>query len=546
MIHKRTHTPLSSSPQNPRRIMLLDTTLRDGGQTTGISFSAGDKQHIAERMAEFGMDYIEGGWPGASPKDDRFFELVRNRKWRTSRLVAFGSTARPGGPPSHDAGLKKIITSGADAACIFGKAWDLHVKRALGISLEDNLKLVHDSIRYLKRHFLEVLFDAEHFFDGYKEDPEYAVRVLAVAADAGANALVLCDTNGGNLPSTIGMAVRNIVTCFPNAVVGIHAHNDSELAVANTLAAVENGARHVQGTINGIGERCGNANLISIIPNLVLKAKVDCGIGQEQLARLKALSDFVNEMANRLPWRHQPFVGQNAFAHKAGVHVSAVRKLPSLYEHLPPETVGNRQRITVSDQAGRSNVLVMAARTGFGLKLDEKDPAVVKLVRRIKTLEDHGFAFEGAEASFHLMLLKTKKQFRHFFDLKGFRVIDEKRKHDETPQAEATVMVRVGEKTAHTASMGNGPVNAMDRALRAALKDFYPTLKELRLIDYKVRVLTTQRATEAGVRVLIESTDGRRKWGTVGVSTNIIDASYQALVDAIEYKLLLDEVSPPV
>ncbi len=520
--------------------------MRDGGQTTGISFSAGDKQHIAERMAEFGMDYIEGGWPGASPKDDRFFELVRNRKWQTSRLVAFGSTARPGGPPSHDAGLKRIITSGADAACIFGKAWDLHVKKALGISLEDNLKLVHDSIHYLKRHFPEVLFDAEHFFDGYKEDPEYAMQVLAVAMDAGANALVLCDTNGGNLPSTISMVVRNIVTCFPNAVVGIHAHNDSELAVANTLAAVENGARHVQGTINGIGERCGNANLISIIPNLVLKTNMDCGIGQEQLARLKALSDFVNEMANRLPWRHQPFVGQNAFAHKAGVHVSAVRKLPSLYEHLSPETVGNRQRITVSDQAGRSNVLVMAARTGFGLKLDEKDPAVVKLVRRIKTLEDHGFAFEGAEASFHLMLLKTKKQFHHFFDLKGFRVIDEKRKHDETPQAEATVMVRVGEKIAHTVSMGNGPVNAMDRALRAALKDFYPTLKELRLIDYKVRVLTTQRATEAGVRVLIESTDGRRKWGTVGVSTNIIDASYQALVDAIEYKLLLDEVSPPV
>ncbi len=531
--------------QDAQRIMLLDTTLRDGGQTAGISFSAEDKQRIAERMAEFGLDYIEGGWPGASPKDDRFFELVRNRKWKTSRLAAFGSTARPGGPPDRDPGFRKIIASGADTVCIFGKAWDLHVEKALGISLQDNLKLVHDSIRYLKRHFPEVLFDAEHFFDGYQANPEYAVQVLAVAADAGADALVLCDTNGGNLPSTIGMAVSNMVARFPNAVVGIHAHNDSELAVANSLAAVENGARHVQGTINGIGERCGNANLISIIPNLVLKAKMDCGIGREQLAGLKALSDFVNEMANRLPWRHQPFVGQNAFAHKGGVHVSAVRKLSSLYEHLPPETVGNRQRITVSDQAGRSNVLVMAAKAGFGLKLDEKDPAVVKLVRQIKRLEDHGFAFEGAEASFHLMLLKTKKKFRHFFELKGFRVIDEKRRHDETPQAEATVMVRVGKKMAHTASMGNGPVNAMDRALRAALKDFYPTLKELRLIDYKVRVLTTQQATEAGVRVLIESTDGQHKWGTVGVSTNIIDASYQALVDAIEYKLLLDGVSPP-
>ncbi len=531
--------------QGTHRIMLLDTTLRDGGQTAGISFSAGDKQRIAERMAEFGMDYIEGGWPGTSPKDDRFFELVRHRRWQTSRLVAFGSTARLGGPPSRDAGLKRIIAAGADVACIFGKTWGLHVEKALGISLQDNLKLVHDSIRYLKQYFSEVLFDAEHFFDGYQDNSEYAVQVLAVAADAGADVLVLCDTNGGNLPSTIGTAVRDMVARFPNVVVGIHAHNDSELAVANSLAAVENGAGHVQGTINGIGERCGNANLISVIPNLVLKIGMDCGIERAQLTGLKALSDFVNEIANRLPWRHQPFVGQNAFAHKGGVHVSAVRRLSSLYEHLPPETVGNRQRITVSDQAGRSNVLVMAAKAGFGLKLDEKDPSVVELVQQIKMLEDHGFAFEGAEASFHLMLLKTKKKFRHFFDLKRFRVIDEKRKHDETPQAEATVMLCVGDKTAHTASMGNGPVNAIDRALRAALRDFYPTLKELRLIDYKVRVLTTQRATEAGVRVLIESTDGHRKWGTIGVSTNIIDASYQALVDAIEYKLLLDGVQPP-
>jgi len=531
--------------QNPHSITLLDTTLRDGGQTAGISFSAEDKQRIAERLAEFGIDYIEGGWPGASPKDDRFFDLVRHRQWGKSRLVAFGSTARPGGPPSRDTGLKKMLASGADVACIFGKAWDLHVEKALGISLQDNLKLVHDSITYLKRHFSEVLFDAEHFFDGYKVNPEYAMRALEAAAGAGADALVLCDTNGGNLPSTISRIVTDVVARFPDIVVGIHVHNDSELAVANSLTAVESGARHVQGTINGIGERCGNANLISIIPNLVLKMEVDCGIGEEQLVGLKALSDFVNEMANRLPWRHQPFVGQNAFAHKGGVHVSAVRKLSRLYEHLPPERVGNRQRITVSDQSGRSNVLVMAAKAGFGMKLDEKDPAVAELVRQVKEMEDHGFAFEGAESSFHLMLLKAKKKFSHFFELKGFRVIDEKRGHDETPLAEATVMVRVGEEVAHTASLGNGPVNAMDRALRAALKDFYPTLKDLRLIDYKVRVLTTQKATEAGVRVLIESTDGQRKWGTVGVSTNMIDASYQALVDAIEYKLLLDKVSPP-
>ena len=528
-----------------RRVRLLDTTLRDGGQTAGIHFSAEDKWRIAERLARFGLDYIEGGWPGASPKDDRFFKLARKRDWQHSRLVAFGATARAGGPPSRDAGLRKLLAAGADAICIFGKAWDLHVEKALGISLDDNLKLVRDSIRYLKRHAEEVLFDAEHFFDGHASRPDYAMRVLEAAAEGGADALVLCDTNGGRLPSEVARVTAEVVARFPGLPVGIHAHNDSELAVANTLMAVEAGASHVQGTINGIGERCGNANLVSVIPDLVLKMGVDCGIDRERLRELTSLSDFVNEMANRLPWRHQPFVGQNAFAHKGGVHVSAVRKLARLYEHVPPEAVGNRQRITVSDQAGRSNVLVMAARAGFGLKLDADDPAVAELVRRVKELEDQGFAFEGAEASFHLMLLKAKGRFRHFFELEGFRVIDEKRAHDETPLAEATVMVRVGGRVAHTASLGNGPVNAMDRALRAALADFYPSLGELRLVDYKVRVLSTRKATEAAVRVLIESTDGRRKWGTVGVSTNIIDASYQALVDAIEYKLMLDGVAPP-
>ncbi len=529
----------------PARVRLLDTTLRDGGQTAGIHFSAEDKWRIAQRLAAFGLDYIEGGWPGASPKDDRFFELARKRQWPHSRLVAFGATARPGGPPSRDAGLRKLLNAGADAICVFGKAWDLHVEKALGISLEANLKLVRDSVRYLKRHADEVLFDAEHFFDGFAADADYAMRVLEAAAEGGADALVLCDTNGGSLPWDVARITGEVAARFPEMTIGIHAHNDSELAVANTLMAVRAGAAHVQGTINGIGERCGNANLVSVIPDLVLKMGVDCGISRDQLKELKSLSDFVNEMANRLPWRHQPFVGQNAFAHKGGVHVSAVRKLSRLYEHVPPESVGNRQRITVSDQAGRSNVLVMAARAGFGLKLDANDPAVADLVRRVKELEDQGFAFEGAEASFHLMLLKAKGRFRHFFVLKGFRVIDEKRTHDETPLAEATVMVRVGSRVAHTASLGNGPVNAMDRALRAALTDFYPSLAELRLVDYKVRVLSTRKATEAAVRVLIESTDGQRKWGTVGVSTNIIDASYQALVDAIEYKLMLDGVTPP-
>jgi len=530
--------------RRPDKVQIFDTTLRDGAQTAGITFSAEDKLRIAERLAAFGVDYIEGGWPGASPKDDRFFELARERQWKHTKLVAFGSTARPSGPPSRDAGLKKLVNSGADAACIFGKAWDLHVTRALGISLEENLALVHDSVRFLKRHFEQVLFDAEHFFDGYAAKPEHALAVLDAAAEAGADALVLCDTNGGSLPMTIHAVVQEVVERFPELIIGIHTHNDGEVAVANALIAVEAGAQQVQGTINGIGERCGNANLTSIIPSLLLKMSIDCGIDKDRLVELKGVSDFVNEMANRLPWRHQPFVGLNAFAHKGGIHVSAVRKMSRLYEHVSPESVGNKQRITVSDQAGRSNVLVLAAKTGFGLKLDASDPAVAELVAEVKSLEDQGFAFEAAEASFHLMLLRAKGKLQHFFTLEGFRVIDEKRGDDGAPQAEATVMLRVGKRFAHTASLGNGPVNAMDKALRAALQDFYPSLKEFRLVDYKVRVLSTIDATEAAVRVLIESTDGERKWTTVGVSTNIIDASYQALLDAIEYKLMLDEVRP--
>ncbi|MDQ6973147.1 MAG: citramalate synthase, partial [Mariprofundaceae bacterium] len=506
----------------PERVRIFDTTLRDGGQTAGITFSAEDKMRIAGRLAAFGIDYIEGGWPGASPKDDRFFKLAETRDWSHSKLVAFGSTARPGGPASRDAGLKKLVASGADVACIFGKSWDLHVSTALGITPEENLALVSGSVSFLTRHFEQVFFDAEHFFDGYASNAGFALSVLDAAAAAGADALVLCDTNGGNLSSTIEPVVRDIVARYPDLTIGIHTHNDSELAVANALVGVEAGARQVQGTINGIGERCGNANLTSIIPALLLKMGFDCGIDKEGLVELKLVSDFVNEMANRLPWRHQPFVGLNAFAHKGGIHVSAVRKLSRLYEHIPPEAVGNRQRITVSDQAGRSNVLVLAAKTGFGLKLDANDPAVGELVTQVKDLEDQGFAFEAAEASFHLMLLRAKGKLPHFFTLEGFRVIDEKRGDDAAPQAEATVMLRVGKQFAHTASLGNGPVNAMDRALRAALQDFYPTLKELRLVDYKVRVLSTSEATEANVRVLIESTDGERKWTTVGVSTNII------------------------
>jgi len=528
-----------------QRIQIFDTTLRDGAQTAGINFSAEDKVRIASQLAEFGIDWIEGGWPGASPKDDHFFELMRNRDWSRARLVAFGSTARPGSRTDTDAGLQRLIDSGADAVCIFGKAWDLHVTKALRISLQENVDLVHDSVAYLKQHFPTVFFDAEHFFDGYGADGKYAVQVLEAAHAAGADALVLCDTNGGNVPYRVAQIVTAMCERFADTVIGIHAHNDCELAVANSLAAARVGARHIQGTINGIGERCGNANLVSIIPNLQLKMGLDCGIDVEHMKELRTLSDFVNEMANRLPWRHQPYVGLNAFAHKGGIHVSAIRKASELYEHIPPEIVGNRQRVLVSDQAGRSNILFKLGEMDLGMKVDAEDPAVAEVVRRIKQMEDQGYAYEGAEASFHLLVLKAMKQFEHYFELEGFRVIDEKHGHEGEPQSEATVMVTVGGKFAHTASLGNGPVNAMDNALRRALSDFYPTLSELRLTDFKVRVLSTRAATRAAVRVLIESTDGVRKWGTVGVSTNMIDASYQALVDAIEYKLVLDRVPPP-
>lgn len=528
-----------------QRIELFDTTLRDGAQTAGINFSAEDKKRIANRLAEFGMDWIEGGWPGASPKDDLFFELMRQRDWSHSRLVAFGSTARPGCLPEHDPGLRKLVESGADAACIFGKAWDVHVTTALGITLAENIELVRASVAFLKQHLETVMFDAEHFFDGYGANPDYAMEVLEAAAEAGANTLVLCDTNGGTIPYRIAELVRMVLEKFPAQGIGIHAHNDCEMAVANSLAAARVGANHVQGTINGIGERCGNANLVSIVPTLQLKMGVDCGVTPETMKQLAPLSRFVNEMANRLPWRHQPYVGLNAFTHKGGIHVSAIRKAAELYEHIDPVLVGNQQRVTVSDQAGKSNVLVKMSELGLDAEVDASDPVVAEVVQQVKAMEAQGFAYEGAEASFHLLMLKAMKRFRHYFELDGFRVLDEKHGHEGKPQAEATVMVRVGDEFAHTASLGNGPVNAMDSALLAALLDFYPSLSELRLIDYKVRVLSTQKATEAPVRVLIESTDGKRKWGTVGVSANMIDASYQALTDAIEYKLLCDKVRPP-
>jgi len=524
-----------------RRIQLYDTTLRDGAQSAGIHFSAEDKKRIARRLALFGLDWIEGGWPGSSPTDDRFFALMRDRNWTRSKLVAFGSTARPGHPVDQDVGLARLVDCGADAVCIFGKSWDLHVTMGLGIDLQANLDLVRESVAWLKQHVGTVMFDAEHFFDGYVANREYAMQVLAAAADAGADALVLCDTNGGSLPEQVGACVRQVVARFPEITIGIHAHNDSEMAVANAVAAVSAGASHVQGTVNGIGERCGNANLISVIPILKLKMGMDCGVDTEGLRKLRRLSTFVNEMANQLPWQHQPFVGQNAFAHKGGIHVSAVRKASRLYEHIDPASVGNAQRVLVSNQAGRSNILAKLQQLEPDAVVD--DAAVVRVVQRIKEMEATGYAFEGADASFQLLLRRATGNFKRHFELVSFRVYDEKRGHDIAPESEATVQLKVDGRLLHTAALGSGPVNAMDKALRAALTGAYPALEEMRLTDFKVRVLSTKDATEAAVRVLIESSDGVHKWNTVGVSTDVLEATYRALNDAIEYKLVMDQVA---
>lgn len=519
-----------------RKVEIYDTTLRDGSQTEDIAFSVEDKLRITEKLDELGVQYIEGGWPGSNPKDVEYFKKVKKLKLENSQVVAFGSTHRPRHRVDEDITTKALLDSKAKIITIFGKTWDFHVTEALRIPLEENLDIINNSIVYLKKYVEKVFFDAEHFFDGYKANPDYAIKCLSTAQDAGADCLVLCDTNGGSLPND----VRNIIDTVMKSVrmpVGIHMHNDSECAVANSILAIESGASQVQGTINGLGERCGNANLCSLIPDLQVKLGINC-ILDEQLKRLRDVSRFVNEIANLRHFKRQPFVGDSAFAHKAGIHVSAVRKRPETYEHISPELVGNSQRILISDLAGRSNILRKAEE--FGINLDSDSPQLQDMVTTLKNLENEGFQFEGAEASFELLMKKSLGLHRRFFDLIGFRIIVEKRQEGEDPISEATIMVKVGGRIEHTAATGNGPVNAIDNALRKALDKFYPELKYVKLHDYKVRVLAAGKGTAAKVRVLIESGDEEKRWGTVGVSENIIEASYQALVDSIEYKLLKD------
>ncbi len=517
-----------------RKVEIYDTTLRDGAQSEDVSFSVEDKLRILHKLDEFGIDYIEGGWPGASPRDAEFFEKAKKFKCKKSRLAAFGSTHRASLKVGEDPNIKTLLSAGTPVATIFGKTWDFHVKEALRISLQKNLDLIYNTVVYLKKRIPEVFFDAEHFFDGFRANPGYALKTLEAAVSAGADRLVLCDTNGGTLPGDMGKIVGEMVRVF-STPVGIHAHNDSECAVANSIIAVESGAVQVQGTINGLGERCGNANLISVIPNLKLKLNIKC-ITDGKLKKLKDVSRFVTEIANLRHFKRQPYVGDSAFAHKGGIHVSAIQRHPETYEHVRPELVGNYQRVLVSDLSGRGNIIRKIK--DFKLKVDPDSPKVAQVIRELKELENQGFQFEGAEASFELLIKKTFGLHRKFFDLTGFRVIDEKRREGETPYSEATIMLTVGGTPEHTAATGNGPVNAIDNALRKALEKFYPQLKEVKLLDYKVRVLTAGIGTSAKVRVLIESGDETHRWGTVGVSENIIEASWQALVDSIEYKLL--------
>ena len=520
-----------------KSVKLYDTTLRDGTQAEDISFSVEDKIRISKKLDDLGIDYIEGGWPGSNPRDLHFFKEIKNYSLSQAKIAAFSSTTRPGISPEKDGNIKELLNARTQVVTIVGKSWDVHVREALGISLDENLKIISNSIAFLKQHVPEVIFDAEHFFDGFKANPAYSLQVIKTAADAKSDWVVLCDTNGGTMPNEIQDIIRAVREKLSIAM-GIHCHNDSETAVANTILAVEAGVTQVQGTINGFGERCGNANLCSIIPNLKLKLGIDC-LSDKQLSKLKETARFVYELANFQPPKHQPFVGESAFAHKGGVHVHAVQKKSETYEHIRPELVGNRQRVLLSDLSGKSNILFKAQE--LGIKVSSKDPVVISTLKRLKEMENQGYQFEGAEGSFELMLKRALGLQKKFFDLLGFRVINEKRKEDETPLAEATIMIKVGGKIEHTAALGNGPVNALDNAIRKALEKFYPQLKEMELVDYKVRVISTGEGTAAKVRVLIESGDNNDRWSTVGVSENIVEASWQALVDSINYKLLKND-----
>lgn len=520
-----------------KQIQIYDTTLRDGTQSEDVAFSLEDKFRVAARLVSLGVHFIEGGWPGANPKDTEFFKRVlKEVKFKQSKLVAFGSTRKAENTPNNDPVLNGLLESEAKTICIFGKTWDLHVKQALRIPLEDNLRLIQDSLQYLVNKRRTVFFDAEHFFDGYKANKKYALKALAAAVKGGASMLVLCDTNGGTLPHEITKIVSDVRKHFRKVPLGIHCHNDAGMGVANSIAAVMAGAIQVQGTINGIGERCGNANLCSVIPNLELKLDYKT-IGLKKLAELRTTAKFVDELANRAGDIHQAYVGDAAFAHKGGIHINAILRDSRTYEHINPSKVGNTQRLLISEMSGLATLIHKVKE--FGVNLNAEDPKAKNLLSKLKEWEARGYQFEGADASFEIFVKKELGLYKPYFQLNGFTVVDEI-KNDLNAKAisRAEITLSVDGHQELASASGVGPVHALDQCLRTALERFYPQLKELRLIDYKVRVLPGSGGTASSVRVLIECGDDQQKWGTVGLSQNIIQASYQALVDAIDYKLL--------
>jgi len=553
------------------KVQLYDTTLRDGAQQAGISFSVEDKLKICQKLDELGIDFIEGGWPGSNPKDTEFFAKARNLNLSHSTLVAFGSTRHAGCRVEEDSNLQALLEAKTKVVTIVGKAWDKQVTQVLETTLEENLSMITDSISYLRVKEMRVFFDAEHFFDGYKGNPEYTLQVAATAAKAGAECVVLCDTNGGTLPSQVVEAIKAVRDCFASLAMtaiplGIHTHNDAELAVANSLAAVEAGAKQVQGTVNGYGERCGNTNLCSIIPTLKLKMGIDCvtdqqlsklsevsryvselanmphsgrlpyGVTDQQLSKLSEVSRYVSELANMPHSGRLPYVGDDAFTHKGGIHVSGLMKWEDSYQHINPNLVGNQPRVVISELAGKGSIIFKAKERGLPIPEGKKMEEVLK---QIKLLENQGFQYDVAEASFDLLLRRAQPDYQPPFELVDFMIVVEKRRrpptrgNHEEPLSEATIKVKVDNRVVHTAAEGDGPVNALDQALRKALIQFYPDLSAIKLIDYKVRILEETAGTAAQVRVLIESSDGKENWRTVGSSTNIIEASWLALADSI-------------
>jgi 2-isopropylmalate synthase len=520
-----------------KRVFLYDTTLRDGAQAEEVAFSLDDKLRIAEALDDFGVHYIEGGWPGSNPRDAAFFDEVKKLNLRHAKVAAFGATHHPKSKPAEDGNVRLLLAAAAPVVTVVGKSWDMQAAKVLGVSLKRNLELIHDTVGYLAGRVDEVIFDAEHFFDGYKANPDYALATLGAAFDGGARLACLCETNGGALPFEIEPIVAAVTARFPKGAFGVHCHNDSDNAVANTLTAVRAGCVQVQGTVNGIGERCGNANLCSIIPNLTLKMGYRT-VPAAKMKRLRDLSTLVYELANLARRPQQPYVGRSAFAHKGGIHVAAVRKISDSYEHVKPESVGNRRRVLVSDLSGRGNILTKAEE--FGIDLSQKDDTTRAILAQLKDLEASGFQFEGAEASFELLMHKAMGDWKERFVVERARVVSNFADLRGSNWAEAVIKVRLPDgSSAHAVAEGNGPVNALDKAIRQALSAYYPELASVELHDFKVRLLDERTKTAAVTRVLIESGDGRSRWGTVGVSANVIEAAWSALVDSLEYALFI-------